>query len=328
MLWLKNKNCIVLCFSFAFLTIQSVAAFERDTTYTTYQAWVKIQKKYPQARIVYERQSEKVKVFNDVEYLRLADANGQARSLHVDIFMPAAKGKYPALLMIHGGGWRSGHKGMERPMAQRLAEQGYVTLPVEYRLSLEAKYPAAVHDIKAAIRWAKQNAEKYCIDTTRIAIEGNSAGGQLATLVGMTGYDPMFEGDEGPKGVGSRVHAVVDLDGVVDFLSPASIKIPRKPDAADAFWLGAVFEEKPLVWKEASPIFHVDEHAVPVLFVCSGQPRFHAGRDEMIDLLRQQNVYSEVHTLADSPHSFWLLQPWFEPTYGFIKDFLAKVFVR
>lgn len=323
--WLLVLSCAC---GFTELNAQTTGTFERDTTYTTYQAWKKIIKNYPQASIVYERRSDKVRVFDNLEYARLTDPQGRVRALHVDVFTPTAKGSYPALLMIHGGGWRSGHKGMERPMAQRLAEKGIVTIPVEYRLSLEARYPAAIHDIKAAVRWAKLNADKFGIDTTRIAIEGNSAGGQLAALVGMTGFDPAFEGMVGSFGATSRVHAVVDIDGVVDFLSPASIKIPRKPDAADAFWLGGVFEEKPLLWKEASPIFHVDQHAVPVLFICSGQPRFHAGRDELIDLLSQQKIYTEVHTFADSPHSFWLLEPWFEPTLDYIDGFMKRIFVK
>lgn len=324
---LSLKNILLFAaFGVAASSAQTTATYERDTTYTTFQAWTKIVKKYPQASIVYERHSDKVQVYNNERYATLKNEAGQSRDLHLDVFTPAQKGKYPALLMIHGGGWRSGHKGMERPLAQRLAEQGIVGIPVEYRLSLEAKYPEAIYDIKAAIRWVKRHADQLNVDTTRMAIEGNSAGGQLATLVGMTGYDSTFEGSEGLAGATSRVQAVVDIDGVVDFLSPASIKIPRKPDAADAFWLGGTFETVPNRWKEASPIFHIDEHAVPVLFICSGQPRFHAGRDEMIDLLTQQHIYTEVHTFADSPHSFWLLDPWFEPTLQYVLGFMRKQF--
>lgn len=322
-------NKLLLVFALVTQFICSATAvtetFPRDTSYTTYSTWLKIRKKYPEAKIPVMQTSSLLTENCDLVYLTLNDSNNVQRNLHLDIYRPAKGGKLPALLMIHGGGWRSGNKSLEGPMAKQVALHGYVTIPVEYRLSLEARYPAAIHDIKAAIRWVKANAEKYGIDTTRIAIEGNSAGGQLATLVGMTAYDAGFEGSEGVFGVTSRVQAVVDIDGVVDFLSPASNKIPRSPDAADAFWLGGTFETRPVRWKEASPIFHIDEHAVPVLFITSAQPRYHAGRDEMIDLLNQYKIYSESHNIPDSPHSFWLFEPWFSPTANYMMAFLDKV---
>ncbi|MFT3752415.1 MAG: alpha/beta hydrolase [Paludibacter sp.] len=297
-----------------------------DTSYTAYQTWQKIRKKYPDVKIaLQEHQLPVTGNYNQV-YATVTDSANGPRELHLDIFRPQKPGKYPALIMIHGGGWRSGNKSLEAPMAQRIALRGYVAVPVEYRLSTEARYPAAIHDIKAAIRWIKANAGKYSIDTTRIAIEGESAGGQLAMLVGMTNNVSKFEGTEGVLSASSCVQAVIDVDGVVDFMAPASLKTPRKPDSPDAYWLGGTFEEKPLIWKDASPIFLVNEHSVPVLFICSTQPRFHAGRDEMIDMLNQHKIYSETHTIPDSPHSFWLLHPWFEPTVGYMVHFLDKVF--
>lgn len=304
----------------------SATTFEKDTSYTTFQTWKKIQKKYPDIKIVYPIQNRNLISEENVVYKTIFAENGKQRELHLDIFRPEKKGKYPALIMIHGGGWRSGNKNMEKPMAQRIALHGYVTIPVEYRLSLEARYPAAVYDIKAAVRWVKDNSEKYGIDTTRIAIEGESAGGQLAMLVAMTNNVDKFEGDNKESKSSSTVHAAIDMDGVVDFLAPNSLNTPRKPESPDAFWLGGVFEEKPMIWKEASPIFWVGRNSVPVLFITSSVPRFHAGRDEMIDLLNQNGIYSESHSIPDSPHSFWMYDPWFEPTLKYKLTFLNRVF--
>ena len=122
----------------------------------------------------------------NIVYTTLATTPFGKRDLRLDIFRPGKAGKYPALIMIHGGGWRSGTKEMQVPMAEMLAAEGFVTIPVEYQLSLEAKYPAAVYNIKSAIRWVHANADKYGIDTSKIAISGCSAGGHLASLVGMT----------------------------------------------------------------------------------------------------------------------------------------------
>jgi len=297
-------------------------SYQKDTTYTVYQTYNKLKKNYPQIKIVYPVISSKIKANEDVVYKTI----NTERSLHLDIYSPAKKGKYPALVMIHGGGWRSGNKVMERPMAQRIAENGFVAIPVEYRLSLEAKFPAAIQDIKTAIRFIKDNAEKYNIDTTRIAVEGESAGGHLALMVAMTNNLSEFE--EEPYGTksSSTVHAAIDVDGISSFLMPESLKPDKKPDSPDAFWIGGTFPEEPLLWKAASPLFYVGKNSVPVMYVCSTQPRFHAGRDELIDILNQNGIYSESHTIPDTPHSFWLFEPWFDTTQNFILDYLINVF--
>lgn len=319
---------LILAISYLLVTNTSVFAdsFPRDTTYTPYQAWKNIRKNYPDTKIVNPYLSPTVREDRNVVYTTLADTPYGKRELHLDIFRPVKPGKYPALLMIHGGGWVSGNKSMEIPMAQRIADAGFVTIPVEYRLAPEAVYPAAIHDIKAAIRWVKANADKYSIDTTRIAIEGNSAGGQLATLVGMTNQIARFEGNEGNTEHSSTVQAVIDIDGVVDFLAPSSLNLVRTPTTCDIVWLGGSFIQKPEIWKEASPIFWVNEKSVPVSFIESAQPRFHSGRDEMIDMMNQNKIYTEVHTLPDTPHTFWLYDPWFKPTVNYVIIFLDKVF--
>ena len=306
----------VIVFSYGF-----AGSFEKDTSYTTYQTFIKLKKKHPEIKIVEAIKSNQIACYEDIVYKKIDD-----RLLKLDIYSPAKKGKFPALIMIHGGGWRSGNKNMERPMAQQITLNGYVTIPVEYRLSLEAKYPAAIHDIKAAIRFIKDNAEKYNIDTTKIAIEGESAGGQLAMLVAMTNGLEKFEGEKSGNKSTSTVHAAIDVDGVVNFLAPNSLNIPQTTDSPGAYWLGGIFVEKPMIWKEASPIYWVTKNSVPVLFIASSVPRFHAGRDEMIDILNQNGVYSESYTISDSPHSFWLFDPWFEPTKKFTVNFLNKLF--
>jgi acetyl esterase/lipase len=264
---------------------------------------------------------EGVKAEYDLVYATLENTPYGKRDLHLDIFQPVKKGKYPALVMVHGGGWRSGNKSMEHPLAQYAAARGYVTVPVEYRLAPEAKYPNAVYDIKAAIRWIKANAEKYSIDTSRIAIEGESAGGHLATLVAMTNNQPLFEGLEGITSTSSTVHAVVDIDGVVNFLAPRSLNLlPGYPE-----WLGGTFTEKPATWKEASPAYWVGKQSVPIVFITSAQPKYTAGMYDMIDLLNENGLYSEIRNIPNSPHSFWLFEPWFEPTANYMVTFLDKV---
>ncbi|MDD2797247.1 MAG: alpha/beta hydrolase [Bacteroidales bacterium] len=296
-----------------------------DSTYTTRQALIKIQKKYPNARIHSPNFSE-LRITKNIVYSTVKNSMGNDKNLHLDLFSPEKQAIYPALLMIHGGGWSSGDKSMEATMAASIAREGYVCIPVEYRLSGEAQYPAAVYDIKNAIRWLKTHATEYGIDTTRIAIEGNSAGGQLATLVAMTNDVALIERSGQRISISCKVQAVIDIDGIVDFLAPSSLNLDRKRGGSDVKWLGCTFEEKPQIWKEASPIFWVNERSVPVVFIASSQARFHAGRGEMIELLNQYNIYNKSYTLSDSPHSFWLVDPWFQPTVDYVLRFLHRLF--
>ncbi len=326
MRYFVNYFLALFLFSFcAFSSFAQDAVIPRDTSYNLTNALKNLQRYNSKLQLASSKLPIGVKAEKDLIYAVLEHTRYGKRELHLDIFRPDKKGKYPALIQIHGGGWRSGNKSMEAAMAIEIAKSGYVTIPIEYRLSMEAQYPAAVYDIKAAIRWVKANADKYGIDTTQIAITGNSAGGHLATLVGMTNSVNKFEGSEGSMSATSTVHAVIDIDGVVDFMAPLSLNLNRKPDSPDIAWLGGSFLERPDLWKEASPIFWVNEKSVPTLFVNSAQHRFHAGEDEMLGLLRQYNVYSDVCEIPDSPHTFWLFHPWFEPTVMHMVQFLDKV---
>jgi len=295
----------------------------RDTSFTLNNTAQKVTKQYPHAKLVEAKLPDGVTCQEDIVYARYGE-----RELHLDLFSPRGKGNElsPAVILIHGGGWRSGYRQMEWPMAQHLAAHGYVTATVEYRLSGEALYPAGIYDLKAAIRWMRANASKFFINADKIAVYGCSAGGELAAFLGTTGDMKKFEGDLGYPEYSSSVQAVVDVDGIVDFTNPAeSAKDddPKKPSAGKS-WFGASFKEQPEIWKEASPINYVDKSTSPILFVNSSLERYHAGRDEMIAHLNKLGLYSEVHTIPDSPHPFWLFHPWFQPTLEHILKFLNK----
>jgi acetyl esterase/lipase len=299
----------------------------RDTSFTTYSAWINMKNNFPEARIVKPQLPAGVRAERDVVYATLPNTPYGKRELHLDLFRPDKPGKYPVLLLIHGGGWRSGNKSMDIPLAQQIAAKGYVTATVEHRLSPEALYPAAVYDIKAAVRFLRANAKKYNIDPKKIAIGGSSAGGQLASLVGVSAGVKKFEGTEGNPEVSSAVQAIIDIDGVLDFNTPdekgKTEEAAKK--SAGALWFGATFNQNPEKWIEASPIQYVGKNTPPMLFVNSTLPRFHFGRDSVIAILNKYKIYSEVHTIEKTPHPFWLCHPWFEPTVVYMVDFLDKI---
>lgn len=304
-----------------------VMEIPRDTTYSIARVHRQIKKDYPYIIPVKDSLPLGVVALKDIVYTTIPETTFGKRNLHLDLFRPEKNGKYPALIMIFGGGWRSGNKSMEVPMAQQIAAKGYVTACIEYRLSPEALYPAAIYDIKAAIRFLRTNAKKFNLDQGKIAISGCSAGGQLAALVGMTSEIKKFDGVEGNSNVSAKVQAIIDIDGILDFTDPNESAKDDNPEkrSAGAYWFGATFKEAPEKWVEASPLIYAGKDTPPILFVNSAQPRFHAGRDSVISILNKHGIYSEIHTIPDTPHSFWLFHPWFTPTVNYMVGFLDKI---
>lgn len=295
-----------------------------DTSYSTNSAWNNIKKNYPDAKAAPEFHSKSVKEQRGIVYCA-----PDGRNLVIDAFWPAKKKSRNGitLVIVHGGGWRSGSRTQHYPLAQHLADLGYTCFTPEYRLSTEALYPAAVHDVKAAIRWVRANAKKFGVDTGRIAVAGFSAGGQLAALVGTTNGDPKFESTECLNGFSSAVQAIVDLDGTLSFVHPETGEgdDSKKPSAA-TLWFGYGRKENTALWNEASPLAHVGAGTPPTLFINSGVARMHAGRDDFSAVLKTANIYTDIKTFADAPHHFPLFEPWFTPMVGYIDQFLKTVF--
>jgi len=308
--------------SFLICQAQEPISFPDDTSFTLNSAYQKEVKYYPYIKPVKAELPPSISINEELVY-----ANYGEREMHIDIYSPKNIEKpLSALLFVHGGGWCSGNKSMDAPMAIQFAQKGYVAATVEYRLSPEALYPAAVIDIKTAIRWLRKNANELNIDPERIAIAGCSAGGQLAALIGSTNGSSLYVDSTRYAEFSSDVQAVIDIDGILAFIHPESgegVDQPGKPSAATQ-WFGFSKEEKPDLWNEASALTHAGKTFPPVLFINSQHPRFHAGRDDMIARLDSLGIYSEVHTLSNTPHTFWLFDPWFETTVGLFEKFLGS----
>jgi len=159
-----------------------------------------------------------VKFLSDVEYGR----DGTAPLL-MDLALPKADGldRLPAVIFIHGGGWANGTKEVDRAADKLflLVEGGFVAASINYRLSGEAPFPAAIEDCKCAVRFLRTHAEEYRIDPERIGVWGTSAGGHLAMLLGAS--DPgLWSGDGGWQDQSSRVQAVCSWFGPSDLTQP------------------------------------------------------------------------------------------------------------
>ncbi len=242
-----------------------------------------------------------------------------AFSIPLEIYVPKADGPYPAILLIHGGGWKARQVEADRPLAERLALRGYVVAQVAYRLSTDAQYPAALHDCKAALRFMRAHATEYKIDPTRIGCAGGSAGGHLSGLVGMTGGVKELEGDGGNPDQSTAIKACVVMASTMDLVTANA---ERNNEGAIQF-LGPISEHRDL-YAQASPISHVSKSSPPTLFIEGEKDTLKIGRAEMQQRLRALGIPTDLITLKDAPHPYWMSQPWLDQTAKAIGDWFDK----
>lgn len=217
----------------------------------------------------------------DVEY-----GTGGERKLLLDLYLPKGRSKAtPAVIFIHGGAWKGGKRSDMKFYCVKFAEKGYVTATVTYRLMGEAPFPAAVHDVKCAVRWLRANAAKYQIDPEHIVVSGNSAGGHLSMMIGYSD-DPSLEGVGGNNDVSSRVCAVVNFYGPTDLTTDFA----KKQDLVMKFIGGKTFDEAPDAYKLASPLFHLTQGDPPTLI-------FHGTIDSTVPIAQADMLAEKLKEL-------------------------------
>jgi acetyl esterase/lipase len=233
---------------------------------------------------------------SDIEYAQVDEY-----LLKLDLDFPAQEVKagrdWPLIVWVHGGAWRSGSKN-DVPIAS-LTKRGFAIASVDYRLSPQARFPAQVHDIKAAIRFLRAHAEEYRLDPTRFVIAGASAGGHLAALVGVSAGVEDLEGDVGDyRSTDASVQAIVSFYGASNLhtiLSQSteyglSVRVP-----ALELLLGGQPDAKPELARLASPVEHVDA-SDPPLWLIHGDADPQMPPEQSIEL---QKVYRK-HELTVS----------------------------
>lgn len=240
--------------------------------------------------------------------------------VELHVYVPDGEGTWPCILDIHGGGWKARQVEADKPMMERLAQRGFVTALVSYRLSTEAKYPAAIHDCKAALRCLRAHAKELKLDPDRIGCMGGSAGGHLSGLTAMTTGLAEFE-DDGPfKDQSSAVKACIVMAATQDLIAANTGK---KNEGALLFF-GAHCDEKPDLYKSASPITHVRAGVPPTIFIEGEKDTLKIGRAEMMEKLKALGIETAVHTLKDAPHPFWMSDPWCAETVDIAAAFFKK----
>lgn len=195
----------------------------------------------------------------------------------LDLYLPPGDGPFPVVINIHGGGFKLGDKSMvDQVLGKSLLNEGYAIASIDYRLSGEAQFPAAVLDAKAAVRFLRANAAQYKLNPDKIAAFGQSAGGNLASMLGTTGDVAEFDDPNlGNTGASSRVQAVINWFGPNDFGQmdvqaktqgcSASDQAHNKADSFESLYLGAAVPTVPELVKQANPITYISQDDPPFL---------------------------------------------------------------
>ncbi|MBN1421976.1 MAG: alpha/beta hydrolase [Planctomycetes bacterium] len=251
---------------------------------------------------------------------------GGGRDLRLDLFRrkgPAAPA--PAVVFIHGGGWRAGSRTQFHRQAAYLASKGYVCAAIEYRLVPEATFPAAIEDAKCAVRWLRANAARYGVDPERIAASGGSAGGHLAALIGTTDSSNKLEGTGGSPDASSRVQAVVAFNPVLDLEILAKGKALPPGNMLERF-LGATYADKPDLYRLASPMAHIDAKDPPFLILHGTEDKLvpYAQAVAFKEKLEKAGVAVELYSAEGAGHGFFNRDPHYQPTLEAMEAFLEK----
>jgi acetyl esterase/lipase len=241
------------------------------------------------------------------------------RPLQLDLYLPEpTSGLSPAIVYFHGGGWAVGtRRRFGRAFKQwspsamaRLAAAGFVVITVDYRLSGEARFPAQIDDAKAAVRWLRANAEEFNLDVDRIVAWGESAGGQVAALVGVTGHRETQD----------------DVCAVISWYAPMDLTQGDDPDSSESKLLGGTAQELPDAAAAASPIRQVHPAAPPF--------HIHHGTadtlvpveqsEQMVAALRDAGV-PVVYLPIEGADHFWVGAPDLEAIFTASLDFAIRI---
>jgi acetyl esterase/lipase len=231
-------------------------------------------------------------------------ANPDGQHLQLNMARPAkGEGPFPVIVSIHGGGFRAGSREGYNAQCMRLAQQGYVAVTVSYRLAPKYPFPAAVHDVKASIRWLRANAKTYSIDPERIGVTGGSAGGHLAQFLGVTAGVKAFEG-EGHLDQSSSVACVVNYFGPSDFTQSYG----KSVDAAEVLplFLGGNLQEQRRRHILASPLYWVTPDAAPTLCIHGTKDPYVAHEQAVwiVERLKAAAVEAQLLTMEGAGHGF------------------------
>ena len=266
---------------------------------------------------------EALTLITGMTYARVPSWYGFTREdLKMDLILPKhtdGHAPMPAVLWLCGGAFCVVDRSVWMPQMVDLARRGYVVASVNYRTSNAVPFPAQLMDVKAAIRFLRANAAEFCIDPNRVAVMGESAGGTLASLAGVTADMPEFDVGEHLE-TSSAVQAVVDFYGLSQLVGkPEHSDDPNVADWALTAFLGGLTPEKAA---RASAVNYVDENTPPFMILHGTEditvPM--ASSELLYEKLTEKGVYVEFYKLEGAAHGDDMFYQ--EPVFDLIDAFL------
>jgi acetyl esterase/lipase len=230
----------------------------------------------------------------------------------LDIYIPAgAKGNIPLVVFVHGGAWLVNDKyadiGYMKKTVAGIVGSGYALASIDYRFSTQAIFPAQIQDCNLAVSYLIDNAAKFGFDTEKIVVMGFSAGGHLASLMGLSknnNVDSFFM---------TQTNRAFKFKGVIDFYGPADLMLfPRNNDikSPESILIGATPLSRPDLSKAASPVTYVDKNDPPFLII-------HGEKDDMVSP-KQSMLLSSWLNIAGVPNELVIVKD--APHYGEMFD--------
>lgn len=248
------------------------------------------------------------------------------REMQLDLWKPKISSRpRPTIICIHGGGCYKGERSNMANLAQALAAKGFVAATISYRLSGEAKFPAAIQDCKAAVRFLRANADQFGVNANAIGVTGLSAGGHLAALLTTSGGVKELEGQGGHAGQSSTVQAGIAMGAQSDLESARIGDLSSKPD--DPFYrtfLGDSQAKIPQTYALASPRHHLDKSDPPLLFMTGALDDTSTHAEETRADLSKLGIPTRLEIIPQAPHAFLGQQKAFDICVMTCVDFFAK----
>lgn len=234
------------------------------------------------------------------------------RELLLDAYVPEKEGTYPAVLVVHGGAWRSGNRYQLSGYARTLTQMGMVCFAIDYRLAPKHKWPAQIDDCRSAIKWIRKHAADYKVDPERLGAIGYSAGGHLVSLLATSGEAP----SEKNGNVDTRLQAVAAGGAPAEFR-----KFPDKGRWAE-FLMGGDQDSVPEKFKSASPAVFIDKNDPPIFFYNGTKDRLvpMTWTQPFFEELKKAGVKVEMHTIEGAGHMTAAMNPAaLRKAFGFLK---------
>ncbi|MCR5834744.1 MAG: alpha/beta hydrolase [Selenomonadaceae bacterium] len=265
----------------------------------------------------------KVHYLPDIVYAQISDSKKTNQLLQADLLIPVSAQKLPTVIFITGGGFVSANRARSPQLRMHLAENNFVVASINYRTAPNARFPEPVEDVKSAIRFLRANAERFGVDTEKIFVIGDSAGGYLAAMAAVTSGANLFnKGDN--LNMSDKISAAVSLYGVSDLTKiaedfPEAVqKLHASAGSVESLFVNGEtsfggddggISAHPEAFARANPINYINKNSAPMLLMHGTADNIvsPAQSDLLFQALKNHGVEAERYLIPDANHSdeYW-----------------------